>query len=180
MRSRYRVGDPRQAYFVTSTIVQWLPVFTTSACCDILVQALAYCQEHKDLQIYGWVILDNHFHAILACPRLPRLPQIMAAIKRHTAKRLLGQVEAEGRDWLLNQWHFYRAKYKTESDYQVWQEGYHPEAIVSDEMMLQKLDYLHQNPVARGWVIEPAHWRYSSAHEWLPGSRPVLRCDRWR
>ena len=46
--------------------------------------------------------------------------------------------------------------------------------------MLQKLDYLHHNPVARGMVTVEEHWRYSSAHEWLAGSRPVLRCDHWR
>ena len=95
MRSRYRVGDPLQAYFVTSTVVQWLPVFTTSACCDILADSLAYCQTHKDLSIYAWVILDNHFHAILAGPQLS---QTVAALKRHTAKLLLAQVEREGRE----------------------------------------------------------------------------------
>ena len=60
------------------------------------------------------------------------------------------------------------------------QEGYHPKASAGDEMMLRKLTYLHHNPVERGDVIEPAHWRYSSAHEWLLGSQPKLRCDAWR
>ena len=177
MRSRYHIGDPNQAHFITSTVVAWLPVFTTSACCDILVQTLTYCQEHKGLQIYAWVILDNHFHAIIAGPELSRT---VAAIKRHTAKRLLTQVQTEGREWLLNQWTYYRAKHKTESEHQIWQEGFHPQELSSDETMLQKLDYVHHNPVARGMVSVPEHWRYSSAHEWLPGSRPVLRCDRWR
>ncbi|MEI7958880.1 MAG: hypothetical protein WCI40_07200 [Verrucomicrobiota bacterium] len=70
---------------MTSTIVAWLPVFTTSARCDILVQSLAYCRMHKGLVIYGWVILDNHFHAILAAPDLPR---VLADLKRHTAQQL--------------------------------------------------------------------------------------------
>ncbi len=177
MRSRYHIGDPRQAHFVTSTIIQWLPVFTTSTCCDILTDALAYCQTHKNLQIYAWVILDNHFHAIVAAPELSRT---LASIKRHTAQRLLTQVGAEGREWLLNQFEFYRAKHKTESQHQIWQEGFHPQELSTDEAMLQKLDYIHHNPVARGLVVAAEHWRYSSAHEWLPGSKPVLRCDRWR
>ena len=53
-------------------------------------------------------------------------------------------------------------------------------AILSDEIMLQKLTYLHNNPVTRGLVASPEHWRYSSAHEWLPGGMPLLRCDEWR
>ncbi|MGI8891295.1 MAG: hypothetical protein ACR2G0_11005 [Chthoniobacterales bacterium] len=47
MRSRYRIHDPDAAHFVASTVVEWLPVFTTSTCCDILVRSLAYCREHK-------------------------------------------------------------------------------------------------------------------------------------
>ena len=177
MRSRYRLGDLQQAHFITSTVVEWLPVFTTSACCDILAQAFAHCQTHKDLQIYAWVILGNHFHAIVAGPQLSRT---VAALKSYTANRLLAQVQSEGREWLLNQWHFYCKKHKTGSEHQVWQEGFHPQELSDEEAMHQKLDYLHHNPVAKGLVSLPEHWRYSSAHEWLPGSRPVLRCDPWR
>jgi len=58
--------------------------------------------------------------------------------------------------------------------------GVHPQAIVSDEIRIQKLEYLHNNPVKRGLVASPEHWRYSSAHEWLPGAIPPMKCDPWR
>ena len=70
MRSRYAIQEAGSAYFITSTIVEWLPVFTSAACCDIVVDALLHCRKHKALQIYAWVILDNHFHAIVAAPDL--------------------------------------------------------------------------------------------------------------
>jgi putative transposase len=176
MRSRYRINAPDQAHFVTATIVEWLPVFSTSACCDILVASLAHCQQHKDLKIYSWVILDTHFHAV---PAAPELSAVLRDIKSFTAKLLLEQITAEGREWLLNQLRHYRAAHKP-TEFQVWQEGSHPQAIPSDEIMEQKLEYLHANPVKRGLVVSPEHWRYSSAHAWLPGAMPVLRCDDWR
>ncbi len=77
----------------------------------------------------------------------------------------------------MNQLAYFRAAHKTESDRQFWQEGFHPQAIPSDEIMQQKLEYLHNNPVERGLVASPEHWRYSSAHEWLAVPVPVLRCD---
>jgi len=80
----------------------------------------------------------------------------------------------------LHQLRYHRAQHKTESEYQVWLEGFHPQSIATDEIMLQKLEYLHNNPVKRGLVASPEHWRYSSAHEWLPGVMPLLRCDDWR
>jgi len=176
MRSRYRVGDPDHAHFVTATVVGWLPVFTTAACCDILVRSLAYCRQHKGLKIYGWVILDNHFHAVLAAPELSN---VLRDLKSFTAKQILQQIQDEGRDWLFQQLRFQRLAHKTQ-DHQVWQEGSHPQAILSDEMMLQKLDYLHNNPIQRGWVVAPEHWRFSSAHAWLGEGEPLLPCDDWR
>ena len=47
-------------------------------------------------------------------------------------------------------------------------------------MMLQKLDYIHANPVRRGLVTTAEHWRYSSAHEECRGVEPVFKCDPWQ
>ena len=52
-----------------------------------------------------------------------------------------------------------KLQHKTESNYQVWEEGSKPKEISGDKMMEQKLDYMHQNPVKRGYVDEPVHWR---------------------
>ena len=72
VRSRYNINNPDSSHFITSTIVKWLPVFTTVARCEILVRSLTFCREHKSLKIYAWVILDNHFHAIVSGPELSR------------------------------------------------------------------------------------------------------------
>jgi len=157
--------------------VEWLPVFTSAACCEILVQSFLYCREHKKLKIYSWVILDNHFHAILSGPELS---STLRALKGFTAQALIKQIKTERREWLLNQLAYYCAAHKTRSEYQVWQEGAHPQEIVTDLMMEQKVDYIHENPVLRGMVVSPEHWRYSSAHEWLAVGYPVFRCDPWR
>ena len=177
MRSRYRINEPNQAHLITATIVEWLPVFTNSKMCDIIVRSLEFCRARKGLKIYGWVILDNHFHAILAGPELSRT---IADLKKFTAHEILAQLKLEGREWLLNQLHYFRLKHKRSSAHQVWQEGVHPQALTTDEMTLQKLEYLHNNPVKRGLVASPEHWRYSSAHEWLAGAIPLLRVDDWR
>jgi REP-associated tyrosine transposase len=177
MRSRYRINTPDLAHFVTSTIVEWLPIFTSSGYCDIVVRSLLYCRAHKGLKIYAWVILENHFHAILAGPDLSRT---LADLKKFTAREILAQLKTERREWLLNQLRYFRAKHKATSEHQVWQESVHPQSIPTDQIMLQKLEYLHNNPVKLGLVAAPEHWRYSSAHEWLPGVEPVFRCDDWR
>jgi REP element-mobilizing transposase RayT len=177
MRTRYRMHEPHGTYFVTSTIVEWLPVFTTSACCDILVNSLLHSREKRQLRIQAWVIMENHFHAILAGPDLSTT---LGHLKRFTAHALLAQIRLEKREWLINQLTYYRAPHKKDQEHQVWQEGVHPQQIETDEMMLQKIDYIHNNPVVRGLVVGAEHWRYSSAHEWLVGGHPLFKCDPWR
>jgi putative transposase len=176
MRSRYRIHHPERAHFVTCTIVEWLPVFVSPACCDIIVKSLQHCRERKGLKIYAWVILETHFHAIVAAPDLAG---VLRDLKSFAAREILNQVKAEGREWLLNQLRYYRTAHKPNT-FQVWQEGSHPQVIMSDATMVQKLEYLHSNPVKRGWVTAPEHWCYSSAHEWLGRAQPLLRCDAWR
>jgi putative transposase len=179
LRSRYTVREKERAHFITSTIVAWLPVFHRAECRDILVDSLDYCRREKGLRLYAWVIMENHFHAVVHA-EAGNLPRVMADLKKFTAGKLLAQLEVEGRSDLLECLASGKAAHKTGSRYQLWQEGYHPQAIYTDETILQKIDYIHANPVRRGWVTSPEHWRYSSAHEWLPGSQPVLRCDPWR
>ena len=105
--------------------------------------------------------------------------RVMADFKRHTARRILAQLEAEHCDWLLHELRHFCAGHHG-AEYQLWQVGFHPQAIVSDEMMEQKMAYLHNNLVKRGLVASPEHWRYSSAHAWCAGTEPVLQCDEWR
>lgn len=56
--------------------------------------------------------------------------------------------------------------HKTESQFQMWDEGFHPKQLFTYEMVAQKLDYIHFNPVKRGYVDQPSHWRYSSARDY--------------
>jgi putative transposase len=93
---------------------------------------------------------------------------------------LLAQIEQEGRGWLVQQLGFFRTAHKTHSTHQVWQEGVHRQTLPTDEILQQKVDYIHRNPVLRGMVAPPEDWRYSSAHEWREGATPVMRCDPWR
>jgi len=103
----------------------------------------------------------------------------MADLKKFTARRLIEQLKTERRDWLLEVLSKSRHPHKYTNTYQVWQEGFHPQALYSDETIRQKLKYIQNNPVRAGFVAAPEHWRYSSAHEQCEGTIPLIRCDDW-
>jgi len=79
----------------------------------------------------------------------------------------------------LDQLAFHKLKHKTDSKYQFWQEGTHPKQILSEEIMRQKLDYIHNNPVKRGYVDLPEHWRYSSARDYAGKKGLITICRAW-
>jgi putative transposase len=145
MRSQYKVTE-HGGYFLTATIVEWLPVFTTAESCEIVVRALAHYREHNDLRVRAFVIMDNHIHLVAEAPNLPRVIQ---SFKSYTAAEIILLAERSNRDLLLNQFAYYRKKYKGASRYQVWQEGYHPQRIQGEKMLAQKVRYIHNNPVRR-------------------------------
>jgi len=109
------------------------------------------------------VILENHLHLLIQCENLSKeFPQF----KSFTARMLIDYLKACGADHLLQQLAWFRKRHKMDRDYQLWEEGYHPQMIESEDVLRQKLNYIHNNPVKRGYVDEPEHWRYSSARDY--------------
>jgi REP element-mobilizing transposase RayT len=171
-RSRYRFGENEYAYFLTCTIVGWLPVFTRPETVQFLYDSLRFLQERGRLTLYGYVILENHLHLVASSPALAKE---IGDFKSFTARQIVDHLEARNAKTLLKWLHLLKAPHKHDRDYQVWQEGSHPEQIKDDAMMRQKLEYVHLNPVKRGYVDDPTHWRHSSARNYagLPGLFPV-------
>ena len=165
--------DPRDIYFVTSTVVRWIDLFTRDVYRQILIDSLAYCQDVKGLDIYAWVIMTNHMHMIAGCHGELTMGDIMRDFKSFTSRSVkdtLRENMTESRqDWLL--WMFERAgKYNPNNkDFQLWQQDSHPVLMDTREKVHQRLHYTHYNPVTAGFVVEPEHWRWSSAIDYCGG-----------
>ena len=163
-RTRYRIYDDDCPHFMTCTIVGWLPVFTRPETVQILFDSWKFLTQEKDFQLYGYVVLENHLHMVASAPYLSN---VVKSFKLYTVRRILDVLEANGEKVLLVKLRLLKRHHKARKlDYQVWQEGSKPKQILSDEMMEQKLDYSHQNPVKRGYVDDPTHWRSSSARNY--------------
>lgn len=174
MRSRYKITDKNGIYFMTSTIIEWIPVFTHQPYFNTVTQSLTFCRKEKGLQLFGYVILDNHLHLIAAGPDLGR---IITDFKKFTARSVIEQLQKDNKAWLLNQLAYYKKQYKITSSHQVWQEGYHPQLVFSSEMLLQKMEYIHNNPVRRGYVSQAEHWLYSSARNYILDDHAIIELD---
>jgi putative transposase len=172
-RSRYRICDNPHPHFLTCTVVGWAPVFTRPEIVEIVLDSWRFLQENGRLNLFGYVILENHLHLIASADDLA---EEIGDFKSFTARQIIDLLKARQAHTLLESLTRNKAAHKTDRDYQLWQEGSHPQIIQDDEMMRQKLEYIHYNPVKRGYVDLPAHWRYSSArnYEGQPGLLPVI------
>jgi REP element-mobilizing transposase RayT len=168
-RSRYRILEPDQPHFLTCTILMWLPVFTRPETTGIVIDSWKYLQAHRGFRLFGYVILENHLHLIASSSDLGK---DIHDFKSFTARAIIDVLKQQHVTLLLDQFQSHKARHKKDSEFQVWQEGSHPQLIQGREMMLQKLGYIHNNPVARGYVDEPTDWRLSSARNYA--GRPGL------
>ncbi len=162
-RSRYKFTQVDQPHFMTLTVLHWIPVFTRPETTGILFDSLRHLMN-EGLKVYAYVILENHLHLIAQSHQLDK---DIARFKSYTSRALLAYLQEKRVKSILDQLAFYKKAHKGDRQYQFWQEGVHPELIQSEVMMRQKIEYIHHNPVKRGYVDEPEHWRYSSARDYV-------------
>src|SRR5688572_20101904 len=145
-RTRYRIVDGVHPYFLTCTIVGWLPVFTRPEAVEIILKSWKFLQQHGRLSLYGYVVLENHLHLIAHAEDLGKE---LGDFKSFTARQIIDLLEERKALTLLNQLEHLKARHKTDRQYQLWQEGSQPKQIQDEDMMRQKLEYMHYNPVKR-------------------------------
>ena len=159
-RSRYKITKKDAPHFLTFTINEWIPVFTRPDTVKFIIDTWKYLQQHRNLRIYAYVILENHIHIVAQSDDLSR---DIKSFKAHTARVILDYLEQQNAHFLLSKLAFFKKKHKTQSKYQLWQEGSHPQLIIDEKMLRQKVEYIHMNPVKRGYVKQAEHWCHSSA-----------------
>ncbi len=166
MSRKYKFLDQQQAYFVSFATVHWIDLFTRKMYCDRLVESIKYCQKEKDLILYAWCIMPSHVHLIMGTRGMP-MQDILRDLKSYTSRIIKEDIHKNAyesrKEWL--QWMFSKAGKRNGNNYnwQLWQQNNHPIELSTKEMIDQKLEYLHYNPVSAGYVESPEHWMYSSA-----------------
>ncbi len=174
-RNRYRFSESNMPHFMTCTVLHWIPVFTRPETVEILLDSLRYLIRNG-LNVYAYVILENHIHLIAKSDQLDR---DVARFKSYTAKNMIRFLNENSIKTILEQLAFYKKAHKADRTFQFWQEGVHPEWIQNEKMMRQKVEYIHQNPVERGYVDMAEHWRYSSARNYLGVEGLLEVCTEW-
>jgi REP-associated tyrosine transposase len=173
---KYFISDQQATYFLTCTVIHWIDLFTRKEYRDIVVESLNYCVEEKHLILYSWVIMSNHIHLVARCSLPGSMSGFLRDFKKFTSKKFIATIQNSNEsrsEWLLDKFAFEAKRTGRAENYKIWKDDNH--AInLSDIDILQKINYIHDNPVRNGLVKYPDHYIYSSAADYA-GSKGMVK-----
>lgn len=143
MSRNYKIFDQRLPYFITSTVFNWIDVFTRNPYRDIVIDSLNFCRKHKGLKLYAYCIMTNHIHLIIGTKN-EEVQNIVRDFKGYSSRELRKCIETNSqesrRQWIMAMMYFPGSKVKANKGFQFWQHHYHPIELSSEKLMNQKLE----------------------------------------
>lgn len=149
-----RFHQTRQLHFLTFSCFHRKAKFNTGPARDIFVASLEKVRQHYDLCVYGYVVMPEHVHLLVSEPECGDLAHAIQALKQSVARTLALRAEES----------FWQARYY---DFNVW----------SERKFVEKLRYIHRNPVTRGLVETAMDWPWSSFRHYMTGERGVVEIE---
>ena len=155
-------------YYITFTCFNWLPLFQLTNCYDIVYKWFAYLKSEKNIQTTAYVILPNHLHCILFFPSSNfLLNKIISNAKRFMAYEIIKRLKENNQIEILEQLQSaVTQKEKSKGQlHKVFEESFDAKSIDNKKFLLQKINYIHLNPVRGNYklVNDWREYEHSSA-----------------
>jgi putative transposase len=157
--SRKSLMETGQIYFWTATINQWQYLLQADIFKDVIIDSLRYLSEAGKVDVFSFVIMPNHIHLIWRMNDMNGKESSYASFLKYTAHSFKKLLKAGHPDKLED----YKV-YGKDKVYEFWQRDSLAIQLYSREVAFQKLDYIHNNPLAEHWVLarDPNDYTYSS------------------
>ena len=146
-------------YYLTATVTEWLPLLRCAEVrqrvCDDIAVALKACGG----SFSAFVIMPDHLHMLVCLPegeQLHRFNKLWRGRSGRHIPKILASLNAHDSLVIL------AAHAKRGCRYAAWKEQVRALAMWSSVKLLEKIDYIHNNPVRRGLVEHPGDWTHSS------------------
>ncbi|WP_316808970.1 transposase [Pedobacter agri] len=158
--------DYHYPYFYTDTVYNFDHLLKEDEFKLIIINSLQYLVNQKLVEIYGYVLMPNHIHLLWSMLRINGKESPAASFTKFTAhqfKRYLTKFKPD----LLNK---YRSE-KDDREYQFWKRDPLAIPLSTEKILIQKLDYVHENPIEDKWKLckRPEDYAWSSADFYQTG-----------
>jgi REP element-mobilizing transposase RayT len=185
MSTGYQIKDQHTLHYITLQVVYWMDIFTRKVYRDIVIESIRYCQQEKGLEIYAYAVMSNHIHLVVRSER-ENLSDVLRDFKKFTSKRIIDIIEESSesrKNWMLRLIMHAAKRQNKKGSYQVWTHENHAIQLYSNEVIQEKVDYIHLNPVRNGLVTKPEEYLYSSARNYaeMDGFLTVVKISKlWK
>ncbi len=173
----YKIRNKEGIHFITFAVVNWVDVFTRKEYRDTVLDSIRYCQEAKGLVLYCWCLMSNHIHLVISAKE-NNTSDILRDFKKFTSKQIIQAIkehpQESRREWMLHIFETAAEHNSRNKTYQFWQQDNQPKEIFSKTFAMQKLAYIHNNPVMAGIVDKAEDYVYSSARDYYGTGKGLL------
>lgn len=158
----YGSGD---LHFVTTSCYHRRPILASPGCRDLFLYCLEQMRRRYRFVILGYVVMPEHVHLLLSEPQRHTISTVVQAIKLAFARRLLTYGKA------------IHPPSPSSAPQHVWQARFYDFNVWTEKKRVEKLRYMHRNPVNRGLVESPEQWRWSSFRFYLYGELEPVKVN---
>ncbi len=141
-------------HFLTFSCFRRQPLLATATAYSVFERELEAVRVRYGFVVAGYVLMPEHVHLLVGEPRRSSLSIALQVLKQQTSRKL-----------------------KAQGDVQFWQHRYYDFNVWSEEKRIEKLRYMHRNPVVRGLVEKPEQWAWLSFRHYANGHAGVVEIE---
>jgi putative transposase len=171
-RDLRRFSGRGDLHFFTCSCYQRQPLLGTARRRDLFVRVLEQTRRRYCFVVLGFVVMPEHIHLLISEPDRHTPSVAMQALKLAFARRVLAE---QRRRRNLQQPDLF-----DNTPHHIWQPRFYDFNVWTERKRIEKLRYMHRNPVKRGLVESPDMWRWSSFRNYAFGERGVVKVNDWQ
>jgi putative transposase len=182
MPPKFQVSRDSQALYITIVAKDRLPVFQTDAIKLVTCRAIDEARKSGGFLLFAYVIMPDHLHLLTDCPKTSA--DVLRRVKGISARPVIDYLQEH--DYQSSLAKLRHEEWKRKHNYSLWQQEKNVFSIFSEAVFMQKVNYIHLNPVRAGLVERAVDYRWSSARIWqrVPDDDEPLMVDfdriEWR
>ena len=153
--------EPGQTCYVTSTCLDFAHLFSRDEMKTKMALSLLRDCEHYGASLHAFVVMTHHIHLLVTPQPNETISTLMRNIKRRSANHLSPYLNEFELSQLTEQ--------DSLNQHSFWKEGFRGLSVITHEVFLQKVNYIHQNPVRSKNVMSSVIYPWSSAKMYYEG-----------
>jgi REP-associated tyrosine transposase len=159
-------------HFITCSCYRRLPLLNTPRRRNLFLDLLEQTRQRYRFVVVGFVVMPEHFHVLISEPEKGTPSTVMQVVKQRFARQVLREWQRRKRVTQPSLWEDHGLAH-------VWQARFYDFNVWGQHKRVQKLRYMHNNPVKRGLVLEPGQWAWSSFRDYELDQAGAVKLNQW-